>query len=174
MQMLQIGDSIARQAVTIAASTLKPNIIATGGYLFSNPNLFNGFQKEFGGTLMAGVAVNIPIFHPSGIYSLRAAKAKQREVAFQKEEAQEMIELQVNKLRCERDLALKKLDEANSNLVQAEENMKLADESFKAGVCSSSDLMAAQTAWLQAKSEVLDAQIEIRMSGVYLRQALGE
>lgn len=174
MQMLRISDSVAQQAVKIAASTLKPNIVATGGYLFSNPNLFNGFQTEFGGTMMAGVVVNVPILHPSGIYTLRAAKAKQREVAYQKEEAQEMIELQVNKLRYERELAFKKLEEAQSNMAQAEENLKLADESFKAGVCSSSDLMGAQTAWMQAKSEVLDAQIEIQMSSVYLRQAMGE
>jgi outer membrane protein TolC len=33
--------------------------------------------------------------------------------------------------------------------------------------------MAAQTAWLSAQSEVVDAQIEIAMSRVYLRQAMG-
>ena len=174
MQMLRISDSIARQGELIAASTLKPNIAFTGGYLFSNPNLFDGFQNEFGGTLMAGVAVNIPIFHVGGIYSLKAAKAKRREVAYQIEEAQEMIELQVNKLSYELDLARKKLTQAQSDLVQAEENLKLADESFKAGMCNSSDLMAAQTAWIQAKNEILDAEIEIEMNSLYLKQAMGK
>ena len=174
MQMLHISDSIAMQGVRIAASTLKPNIAFTGGYLFSNPNLFNGFQNEFGGTLMAGVVVNVPILHPGGIYSVKAAKAKRREVAYQIEEAQEMIELQVNKLNYELELAYKKLEQSQSNLAQAEENLKLADESFKAGMCSSSDLMAAQTAWLSAKSDILDAEIEIEMNSVYLRQALGQ
>ena len=74
----------------------------------------------------------------------------------------------------ELELAEKKLAEAQSNLENAEENLRLADESFHAGVVSSSDLMAAQTAWMQAKSEVVDAEIEIEMSKVYLRQALGE
>ena len=41
-------------------------------------------------------------------------------------------------------------------------------------MCSSSDLMAAQTAWIKAESEVLDAEIEIEMSKLYLKQALGE
>ncbi|MBP5190330.1 MAG: TolC family protein [Bacteroidales bacterium] len=174
MQMLHISDSIASQGVRIAASTLKPNIAFTGGYLFSNPNLFNGFQNEFGGTLMAGVVVNIPILHPGGIYSVKAAKAKKREIAYQIEEAQEMIELQVNKLNYELELAYKKLDQAHSNMVQAEENLRLADESFKAGMCSSSDLMAAQTAWISAKSDILDAEIEIEINSVYLRQAMGK
>ncbi len=174
MQMLRISDSIATQGVRLAASTLKPNIGFTGGYLFSNPNLFNGFQNEFGGTLMAGIAVNIPILHPGGIYSVKAAKAKRREVAYQIEEAQEMIELQVNKISYELELAYKKLDQAQSNLQQAEENLRLADESFKAGMCSSSDLMAAQTAWISAKSDILDAEIEIEMNSIYLKQAIGK
>ena len=174
MQMLRISDSIASQGVRIAASTLKPNIAFTGGYLFSNPNLFNGFQNEFGGTLFAGVAVNVPILHPGSIYTFKAAKAKKQEVALQIEEAQEMIELQVNKLNYELQLAYKKLDQAQSNLVQAQENLRLADESFKSGMCGSSDLMAAQTAWISAKSEVLDAEIEIEMDTLYLRQAMGK
>ena len=174
MQMLRISDSIAGQGVRMAASTLKPNVAFTGGYLFSNPNLFNGFKNEFGGTLMAGVVVNVPILHPAGIYSVKAAKAKRREVKYQIEEAQEMIELQVSKLSSELELAYRKLDQAQSNLTQAEENLRLADESFKAGMCSSSDLMAAQTAWMSAKSDILDAEIEIEMNSIYLRQALGK
>lgn len=174
MKMLRISDSVAENAVVIARSTLLPNVVVTGGYLVSNPNLFNGFQNEFGGTFTAGVVVNIPIFHPGGAYALKAAKHKRMEVSYQMEEAKEMIELQVNKVKFELDLAYKKLEQSNSNLENAEENMKLANESFKAGMASSSDLMAAQTAWLQAKGEVIDAEIEIEMSKLYLKQALGE
>ncbi|MBP5327090.1 MAG: TolC family protein [Bacteroidales bacterium] len=174
MKMLRISDSVARQGVRIAAASLKPNIAFTGGYLFSNPNLFNGFQNEWGGTWMAGVAVNIPILHPGAIYSVKAAKAKRREIAYQIEEAQEMIELQVNKVKAELELAFKKYEQSTSNLIQAEENLRLADESFKAGMCSSSDLMAAQTAWISAKSEVLDSKIEIEMNTTYLQKALGK
>ena len=173
MQMLRIGDSVAQQGVRIAASGLKPNIVATGGYMATNPNLFNGFRNEFGGTAMAGVAVNIPIFHPGAAYTLKAAKAKQRELSLQMEEAREMIELQVNKVKYELELSHKKLLQAQSNMQQAEENLKLADESFAEGMCSSSDLMAAQTAWVSAQGELLDAEIEIAMNQLYLRQAMG-
>ena len=173
MRMLRISDSIARAGVTIARSTLLPNVAVTGGYLVSNPNLFNGFENEFGGTFFAGVVVNVPILHPGSFYSLKAAKAKREEVKWQMEEAKELIELQVNKVRYELELAYKKMAQAESDLDNAEENLKLADESFSAGLASSSDLMAAQTAWLKAKGEVLDAEIEIEMGKVYLKQALG-
>ncbi len=173
MRMLRISDSVALQGVRIARSTFMPNVAVTGGYLVSNPNLFNGFNNEFGGTFFAGVVVNIPILHGGSFYSLKAAKAKREEVKWQMEEAKEMIELQVNKVRYELELAYKKMAQAQSDLENAEENLKLADESFAAGMCSSSDLMGAQTAWLKAKGEVLDAEIEIEMGKVYLKQALG-
>ena len=173
MRMLRISDSVALQGVRIARSTFMPNVAVTGGYLVSNPNLFNGFSNEFGGTFFAGVVVNVPILHGGSFYSLKAAKAKREEVKWQMEEAKEMIELQVNKVRYELELAYKKMAQAQSDLENAEENLKLADESFAAGMCSSSDLMGAQTAWLKAKGEVLDAEIEIEMGKVYLKQALG-
>ena len=173
MRMLRISDSVAQQGVRMARAGLLPNIAATGGYLMTSPNVFNGFENALSGTLMAGVVVNIPILHPGAIYSLKAAKHRKREVELQMSEAQEMVALQVNKLTYEHELAHKKLAQATSNLANAEENLKLADESFKAGMASSSDLMAAQTAWLQAKGEVLDAEIEIEMSRLYLNQALG-
>jgi outer membrane protein TolC len=122
---------------------------------------------------MVSVAVGIPIAHPAGVYAVKAAKAKCLEVEYQRQEAEELIALQVSKLKYEHELAYKKLVQAESNLDMANENLRLADESFKAGVCSSSDLMMAQTAWLQAEGEVLDARIEIEMTKLYLEQALG-
>jgi len=173
MHMLRIADSMARQSVRMAASTLKPNVAVSGGYLMTNPNVFDGFKNEWGGSWIAGVVVNVPIVHPAGFYAVRAAKAKRKEVAFQMEEAEEMISLQVKKLSCELELAYKHLAQAESDLVVAENNLELADESFKAGMCSSSDIMAAQTAWMKAESEIIDARIEIEMGKVYLKQALG-
>lgn len=174
IRMLGIADSMAREGVRMAASALKPNIAVSGGYLFTNPNIFNGFQNKWGGTWTAGVVVNVPILHPAGIYAVKAAKAKRCEAAYQLEEAKEMIALQVKKLDFELALAYKHLTQAESDLDAAESNLELADESFKAGMCSSSDLMAAQTAWMKAQNEVIDARIETVMGQVYLNQALGK
>lgn len=174
MQMLGVLDSVAREGVRASASALKPNIVATGGYLVSNPNIFDGFSNTWGGTFLAGVAVNIPILHPGGIYAVKAAKAKRREVQLQSADAREMIELQVNKLNYELILAYQKLAACEEGLEAARENLRFADESFKAGMCSSSDLLMAQTAWMQAESEVLDTRIEIAMGRLYLNQALGK
>ena len=44
---------------------------------------------------------------------------------------------------------------------------------FKESVVTTSDLLAAQTAWLQANSEKIDAQIEVRLTNAAMRKALG-
>ncbi len=173
IKLLELGDRLARTNVRIATSGLLPNVAVSGSYVVSNPNLFNGYQNKFGGMFTAGVVVNIPICHVDDIYAVKAAKHRRNQVQYELEEAKDMIELQVNKLNYELEVANKKLVQAQSNLENAEENLRLADESFDAGVISSSDLMAAQTAWLSAKSEVVDAEIETRMDYLYLQQALG-
>ena len=60
-----------------------------------------------------------------------------------------------------------------SNLAKAEENLRQAQLGFNEGVMTADDVMTAQTAWLKANSEDIDAQIEVRLCDVYLSRALG-
>jgi outer membrane protein TolC len=173
LRMLRIGDSLAREGVRVAASQLQPNIVVTGSYGVSNPNMFNGYQKTWDGMFSVGVAANIPLVDAGACYAVKAAKHKRREIGYQIAEAEERITLQVNKLNFELQVAERKLAEAESNGAYAEETLRMANESFKAGVIGSSDLMAAQTSWLSARSEIIDAEIEIKMDRLYLKQALG-
>ena len=173
LKMLEAGMGIANAEVMAARSTLLPNVGLTGSYAVSNPNLYNGFQNNFGGMFSAGVVVNIPICHPDAFYAVKAAKHKRNAVQYQMEEARDKIELQVNKFNFELQMADEKMQQARQALANAEENLRLADESFAAGLISAGDLMQAQTAWLSAKTDVADSEIELRMSYLYLQQALG-
>lgn len=173
VKMLAYADTIAQANVMLARSTLLPNIVVEGSYITTRPSFFNGYEDKFGGTLAAGIAVNIPIAHPGAIYTYKAAKHHAAAARLQREEMQEMVQLEVNKLNTDLKVSRKKLVQAQTNLTNAEENLALATESFEAGVISSTELMAAQTAWLQAKNEVLDADIEIRMNHLYLNKAMG-
>ena len=51
--------------------------------------------------------------------------------------------------------------------------MSYANEGFREGVITSSDLLAAQTAWLSAKSENIDALIDVKLNNTYLKKSLG-
>ena len=60
------------------------------------------------------------------------------------------------------------------NIEKAEENLRCANLGFKEGVMQTTDVMAAQTAWLQAQTRKIDAEIELKLSETALRKALGE
>ena len=63
---------------------------------------------------------------------------------------------------------------ASSNLDSAEENLRSATVGFEAGVIDADTVLAAQTAWLQAHSECIDAGTELQMAASNLRKAQGE
>ena len=69
--------------------------------------------------------------------------------------------------------AQKKLVMAQSNVANADENLRMANLAFKEGTASYTVVMEAQTAWQLAQSQMIDAQIGIRLSQVELQKALG-
>ena len=62
---------------------------------------------------------------------------------------------------------------AQANLASAEENLRTATIGFEAGVISTSTVLSAQTAWLSAHSDCLDAGTELQMAAAALRKAEG-
>jgi outer membrane protein TolC len=62
---------------------------------------------------------------------------------------------------------------AKVNIQKADENLRTANLGFREGVISSTTVMEAQTAWLQAQSQRIDAEIDVKLSQVNLQKALG-
>ena len=142
--------------------------------MVSNPNVFNGFEKKFAGVWNVGVLVRVPIWNWGDVaYKVRAAKGATTIATLQKEEAREKIELQVNQSAFQVSEANKKLEMAKASIERANENLRTANLGFSEGVISSTTVMEAQTAWLQAQSQKIDAEIDVKLSQVNLQKALG-
>ena len=71
------------------------------------------------------------------------------------------------------DEARKRLALAQASIARADENLHTANVGFKEGVITPTTVMEAQTAWLQAQSERVDAEIEVRMAHTDLKKSLG-
>ena len=69
--------------------------------------------------------------------------------------------------------AAKKLVMANKNQEKAEENLRYATLGFEEGVIPASNVLEAHTAWLSAQSEKIDAQIDVKLTEIYLSKATG-
>ena len=88
-------------------------------------------------------------------------------------DAQEKIDLQVAQSRYKVSEAQKRLAVTQKNIASADENLRCANVGFREGVIEATDVMAAQTAWHLAQSQRIDAEIDVRMSQIGLRRALG-
>ena len=121
-----------------------------------------------------GVTLSVPIWHwGEGIYKVKAAKAEARIAQYQLEDAKEKIELQVNQSAFKVNEAAKKLAMAEKNQEKALENLRYATLGFEEGVIPTSNVLEAHTAWLSAQSEKIDAQIDVKLTDIYLKRATG-
>ena len=174
LKMLENAVEISEQTTKLVRAAFLPQVALTGGYMVMNPNPFNGFEKEFSGVFNVGVLVRVPVWNWfEGAYKVRACKAATTMANLELDDAREKIELQVNQSSFKVKEANKRLAMAMKNAERAEENLRCANLGFKEGVMQSTEVMEAQTAWLQAHTQKIDAAIDVRLSQISLNKALG-
>lgn len=175
LRSLDLAKKIYSRKERIVLSDMLPNVAFAANYFVTNPNVFNGFKNDFAGMFNIGVIVKVPISAWwEGSYKRNAARAETRIKALEWEDAREKIELQVNQSVYKANEARKKLESTYRNMDSAEENLRHANFGFEEGVIPALNLMEAQTAWVSARSSLIDAQIEVRLTEVYLMKSLGK
>ncbi len=174
LKLLQNTVDLSKQATNVLKAGNLPQVALMGGYAVSNPNVMNGFEKKFAGFWHVGFIVRVPIWNWGDVmYKVRASKGATAIATLELDEAREKIELQVNQTTFKVDEANKKLTMAQKNIQRADENLRTANLGFQEGVISPTVVMEAQTAWLQAQSQKIDAEIDVKLSQVDLQKALG-
>lgn len=174
LRSLELAADIYDKKIKLARSENLPQLALVGNYLLTNPSVFNGFEKKFKGMFNIGVTLSAPLFRwGEGRNKVRAAKAQAAAARYQLDEAREKVELQVNQASFRVTEANKAFARAVKNCERAEENLRTASVGFKAGVIPTSDMLEAQTAWVSAQSEMVDAAIDVRLTQVYLQKSLG-
>lgn len=174
LQALDAGIRAASAEKRVALSSMLPNVALVGAYSFSNPNAFDGFRRKFGGAFSVGAMVTIPLWHWGGNhYKYKAAESNETVMKLRLSDARELVNLQINQAAFKARESLKTYHATQANLVSANENLRCADLGFREGVLTTTDVTAAQTAWLLANSSNIDAMIECRMCDVYLDKVTG-
>ena len=137
--------------------------------------MFDGFKKQSSRSIFqSGVVARVPLWHWGGNYNkYKAAATNETIMRLQLDDAKEKIDLQVSQAAYKAQEAVKTYLATESNLEKARENMRTATLGFREGVVTTDDVMAAQTAWLKANSENIDAMIDVQLCDVYLAKVLG-
>ena len=175
LRSLDLATKIYKRKERIALAEMLPNLALAANYFVTNPNVFNGFKNDFAGMFNVGVMVKVPLSGWwEGTYRRNSAKAETRIKTLEWQDAREKIELQVNQSVYKVNEAGKKLIASSRNMENAEENLRRANFGFEEGVIPALNLMEAQTAWVSARSSLIDAQIEVKLTEVYLSKAMGK
>lgn len=176
LQLLEETANIAKYNAKLMAAGLQPNIVASAGYIYTNPNVENGFSSKWDGHgfFSAGVVVNVPIVHADDILRYKAAKHAANAASMKTEETRELLTLQTTQanqklMEAQQKIALARLTQNN-----AAEVLRMAQESFDAGLITASELMQAQTLWLSASTDLVDAEAEAKTTESQLRKYLGK
>jgi outer membrane protein TolC len=174
LRSLALATKIYEKKERIVFAELLPSVALSANYLMTNPSSFNGFKRELGGMFSVGLTVKIPLSNWwEGTYKRHSARAETAMKKLEYDDAREKIELQVNQSIYQVNEARKKLIASSRNMESAEENLRHANIGFEEGVIPVLNLMEAQTAWVSAHSELIDAQIEVKLTEVYLAKSLG-
>lgn len=174
LRVMENTVDMSKQTTNMLKAGNLPKIALAGGYTVTNPSVTNGFENKFVGLWNVGVVVSVPVWNWGDVaYKVRASKNATTIATLELNDAREKVDLQVSQSRYKMDEAYKRLTMANSNIRKAEENLRCANVGFKEGVMESTAVIEAQTAWLQAQSQRIDAEIDVKLSQVALRKALG-
>lgn len=175
LRLLKQAVELSEQSTRLVRSAYLPQVAVTAGYLMSNPNLYNGFERKFSGMWNIGILVRVPVWNWfEGTYKVRASKTATQIARMEYDDAGEKVELQVNQSSYKVAEANKKLAMATKNTESADENLRCANLGFKEGVMDVTDVMAAQTAWMQAQTQKIDAEIDVKLSQINLKKVVGE
>ena len=174
LQALELQNKIYDEKIKLARAEYLPKVALMGGYLASNPSVFNSFERKMKGMWNVGITLNVPILTwGDRSYKVKAAKAEACMHRYEKEEVKEKIELQVNQCRQKLQESQERYQTTLRSVDEAEENLRYANHGMKEGVITLSNVMEAQTAWLKAKSEWVNAQVDVRLANLYLKKAIG-
>lgn len=174
IQSLIQVEQIYRNQQRIVMAEMLPSIALSGNYIISNPNIYNGFEKKFKGAFNIGIVLRVPILHwGENLYKYRAAKIGTYISHLTIDDAKDEIRLQVRQATFKIDESRKRLDMCRKNMESANQNLLNAHIGFEEGVIATSNLLEAQTAWVKARTELINAHIDTRMCETYLNKALG-
>lgn len=174
VRSLELATKIYDQQVKVARSEMMPKLAAIAALHATNPNSYNGFENRFDGGFSIGATLRMPLWHWGGLSNkVKAAQVDANVKRLELDDAKEIIELQVNQAAFRYQEAFKTYEATKTNLTQADENLRIANVAYKEGMGTLDDVLTAQTAWLRANSEKIDAEIDVQMCHEYLNKVMG-
>ncbi len=133
-----------------------------------------GGESEGMASFMALASLKVPVFHWSeGRNKIKALKAEREISELTREDAVQMMQLEVAKARFGVEDALTRVKLTRKSLQQAEENLTVSRNRYEVGMETLTNYMEAQAQWQKAWNDWIDAKAELKLSETRYLKATG-
>lgn len=172
---LESRTEASRSALSAVMGNRWPQMFLSASYYYSRPNIrYQPVRDEFKPSWDIGVSLQLDLWN----WGMTSAQVEQANAALLQHEAaseqmKSVISLDVERAYLGVGRAREKLGVADLALLQAEENTRTTGDKYRNGLATSSDLLDAEVAFLQARTNLTTARIELEIASARLRRAVG-
>ena len=166
---LSLRKKAANTAVKIARGAVYPSFALTGGYVVANvPNVLTVTNAA---NIGVGVQYNLNLGKNNS--QIQQAKAREKQLEANQEMLADAIQLEINQAYQNYLLSQKKIEVYEKATLQAEENYKIVKNKFNNALATTTDLLDADVAQLQARLNAAFSKADASVAYNKLLQTAG-
>lgn len=175
LQAMQSRVEASKASVSAAQGNWFPQIFLSGGYTYARPNIrYQPTRDEFKGTWDVGVNLSFDVLNWGATsHQAEQAKAQLHQNELMYEQMKDNVALDVKRQSLAVTRAKEKVQVAMLAIEQADENQRTTNDKFKQGLATSTELLDANVALLQAKTSYSAALVEHEVARARLTKAVG-
>lgn len=173
--LLQQQVKVKEQLVKKERSNYLPTVAIIGNYSYHDnlklvgelnlPNRTVSYSHTYkGGSPHALFSLRLPIFHWGAEFKkVKKAKLNLSDSKLQLQQMERSMRVEVRKAVQNVTDAERMVETATVGKEQADENLRVMREKFDNQLCTMTDLLDAQSQWQQARSNLIEAQTQLRI-----------
>jgi outer membrane protein TolC len=175
LKSLQFKLDASKNGITLAQSGWYPQIVLAGEYDYNKPNQrILPVQNQFNGTW----AVNVGLTYNLWDWGTTKAQTTQAESQYEQTKdsfstLKDAVTLDVTQNYYNLVKAKEKVLVTQQTVSQAEENYRVTDDKFKQGLTLNSELLDAEVALVQAKTNYAQSVVDYELAKAQIERATG-
>ena len=175
LKAISLRIDASQKAITAAKGDWYPQLFVAGEYDYAQPNQrLIPAQNKFYGTWNVSLGLSYSLWN----WGATLDKTEQAEANFEQAKdnsklLKDAITLDVNQSYLNLLKSKQKIMVAKETVKQAEENYRITDDRFKQGLTLNSELLDAEVALTQAKTDYVQSLVDYELSVAKMDRALG-
>ncbi|MFN0158726.1 MAG: TolC family protein [Bacteroidota bacterium] len=176
IQAMELRTEASKAGLTAAQGNWWPQVFLSGNYYYNRPNTrYLPTRDEFKSTWDVGVVVQFDIWNWGATgHQTEQARATLAQTEMLLGQAKDNASLEVKRQHLFVQRATEKIAVAKLMTEQSEENVRSTNDKYRHGLATSSELLDAEVAVLQARTNYTGALVEYEIAVAKLKRASGD